>query len=34
MAEVITGGNDVGLKSATIPEKMQKCWLKNDTGPL
>jgi len=34
MADAITVGNDVGLWSATIPEEMQKYWLKNETGSL
>jgi len=34
MADAITVGNDVGLWSATIPEEMQKYWLKNKTGSL
>jgi len=34
MVDAITGGNDIGLWSADIPEKMQEDWLKNDTSPL
>jgi len=34
MAGAITGGNDIGLWSANIQEKMQEYWLKNDTGTL
>jgi len=29
MADAITVGNDIGLWSATIPEEMQKYWMKN-----
>jgi len=34
MADAITGGNDIGLWPANIPEEMQKYWLKNETGSL
>ena len=34
MADDITGGNNTGLQSANIPEKMQEYWLKNDIGSL
>jgi len=34
MADAITVGNDIGLWSATIPDEMQKYWLKNETGSL
>ena len=34
MADATTGGNDIGLWSANIPEKMQEYWLKNETGSL
>jgi len=29
MADAITGGNDIGLWLANIPEKLQEYWLKN-----
>ena len=36
IADAITGGNDIGLLSASrpIPEDMQEYWLKNDTSSL
>ena len=34
MVDAITGGKDIGLWSADIPEKIQEDWLKNDTSPL
>jgi len=34
MADAITGGNDIGLWPANIPEEMQKYWLKNEPGSL
>jgi len=32
MTDAISVGNDIGLWSATIPEEMQKYWLKDETG--
>jgi len=32
MADAITGGNDIGLWSDNIPEKIRKYWLKHKTG--
>jgi len=34
MTDAISVGNDIGLWSATIPEEMQKYWLKDETGSL
>ena len=30
LADAITGGKDVGLRSSNLPEEMQKYWLKNE----
>jgi len=34
IANAITVDKDIGLWSATIPEEMQKYWLKDETGSL
>jgi len=34
MADATTGGNNIGLWPANIPEKMQEYFLKNETGSL
>jgi len=30
LSDVVTGGNDIGLWSSNIPEKMREYWLKNE----